>query len=165
MDYCSSPEARYRHAWHLAVLVRCHATTSSAIQLGFVVLSQFLHVMPGILEGRVGAPPPICMGGAEAGFHAEVWVNTGEAFPHIHERLRDVLRTRVSLWLRRYKPPALMRVLTLRPVAGFGARPRVSLWLRRFKPPALRFVLTLRLGAGFGARTRVSLWLRRLKPP
>ena len=51
------------------------------------------------------------MAGAEVGFHAEVWVKACEAFPHIHERLRDVLRTRVSLWLK-LKPPALIRVFT-----------------------------------------------------
>src|SRR5262245_60610789 len=146
MDHCSSPEGRYRHAWHLSVLVRCHTATSPAIQLGFVVLSQFLHVMPGILRVRVGAPPPTCMAGSEAGFHAEVGVNAGEAFPHIHECLWDVLRTMVSLWFM-LKPPALRCVLTLRLGAGFGARTRVSLWLK-LKPPALIRVLTFRPVAG-----------------
>src|SRR5215831_21332878 len=63
------------------------------------------------------SPSSDLYGRGEAGFHAEVWVNAGEAFPHIHERFRDVLRTRVSLWFRAIAP-ALRCVLTLRSGAG-----------------------------------------------
>src|SRR5262249_59065844 len=104
------------------------------------------------------------MAGAEARVRAEVWGDAGQAVPNMHDRLRDVLRTGVALCFRRFKPPALRFVLTLRFGAGFEARTRVSLWLPSLTPPALRFVLTLRLGAGFGARTRVSLWLRGQPP-